>query len=453
MILGGLSRPQRVTLTGSGFPAGAVVLVTAPGCTTAEEVVPLAVTATSLTFEFVFYADGDYSVVITDPTGLCDTCPSDPIILTPLPQECPDVRAFKTFGQLIDETMTLAGDPDGAIWPRDDVRGHVVQGYKIVADKFPIFFDWTYAENLPAGWSVSQPWELLQLGSIAGGAAATFNYGVANFTAEFERRAGRSIGFDERDRFGPANHTSPFEATDGLLSRAGASTDIPAVAELPKELTKLDRVTWDQRGLDPLEPRTFSRMDSRYEITKGEVYAYMWQKDGVRSLRKVRVPAAQCDTYVVEGSWGIVRTIGDITTDTPTGSWGVPRIIEGQHPIGPDQWGLPRRFYREGKNVRVEMFRLGRPYENDFTVCELPPRYADYLKNYALSHLYGIPGPGYDAVLEDHYTKRFERDLKRIETRVQHVDREHVTVMGAGRPNVTGPPRPKMPWPFGSRVR
>lgn len=57
------------------------------------------------------------------------------------------------------------------------------------------------------GFSVTQPWEVNQLG-----VAATLNYGVANFTAPFERDAGASIGFDPLDRYGPGTHTSPAEA-------------------------------------------------------------------------------------------------------------------------------------------------------------------------------------------------------------------------------------------------
>jgi len=453
MIKAGISTPQRVTLNGSGFPTGALVLVTPPDCSTPIEVTPLSVTATALVFEFTFFAAGDYSIQVTDPTGLCDTCPSDAAILTPTPAPCPDIRDFKTFGQLVDETMHMLGDDNGVIWTRVQVLRDILEGYLQVAQRLPIFFDWTYLENLPAGFSVTQPWELEQLGSIASGAAATFNYGVANFTAEFERRAGQSIGFDERDRYGPANHTSPFEATDGLLSRAGASTAIPAVADVPRTLTKLDRVTWDHRGIDPLEPRTWSRFDSRYEVTTGEVYAFMWQKDGIRSLRKVRVPAAQAETVTVNGSWGLLRTVGDLTTDTPSGSWGVARLIENQHPIGPELFGIPRRAYQDEKNVRVEHFRQGRVYVNDFTVCELPPRYANYLRNYARGSCYRVPGPGYDASLADHFDKRWARDLARIERRLQTVDTEHVSVMGAGRPNLTGPRRPKLPWQYGSRVR
>ena len=449
-VLAGFSVAQWVTITGTGFPTGALVLVTKPGCSTPIEVVPTSVTSTAITFQFVFDQEGDYSFVVTDPTGACDTCPSVPFLVTAEPLLCPDVAAFLTLGELLAETLHRLGDDDGAIWSADHVRGDLLEAYLQVTIKYHCFWTQTYAENLPAGFSVTQPWELLQLGN--GG--ANFNYGVANFTAEFERRAGASIGFRERDRIGPANHTSPFEATDGLLSRAGASTAIPAVATLPKTLTKLDRVTWDNRGIDALQPRTHSKNDSRYEITAGEVYGYMWEKDGVRTLRKVRVPAAQAETEVINGSWGILRQTTDLSTTTPTGTWGIPRIIEGHHPIGPDLWGAPRRPYLDGLNVRVEHFRQGRLMDADNVVCELPPRYARYLRDYAQASCYNTPGPGYDKALADHFFARWARGLKRIERRLHTVDTEHVTVMGGTGEGLTKrPPRPHLPWAYGSTVR
>jgi hypothetical protein len=448
MIRSGISTPQRVIITGTQFPTGARVLITAPTCDDAILVTPDSVTATTIAFSFVFFTAGSYTIEVTDATGLCDTCPSPPFTLTTTPVPCPDIRAFKTFGQLLDETQHLLGDDDGVIWTRAQVLVDVQDGYQQIANKLPVFWDAVYLENLPRGFSVTQPWELEHLQASGG-----FNYGVANFTAEFERRAGQSLGWDERDRYGPGNHTSPFEATDGLLARAHASTDIPAVAEVPDTVTSLDRVTWDGRGLDVLEPRSFQLLDSRYEITKGEVYAYMWQKDGLRTLRKVRVPAAQCESYTVNGSWGIMRTPADLSSDVPTGTWGVPRIVESQHALGPEGFGLPRRYYKEQKNVRVEHFRQGRRYVNDLTVCELPPRYATYLRDYALSRAYAVPGPGFDLDLSKHYELRWKRDLARVERRTQTVDTEHVYVMGAGRPNLVGPPRPKYPWQYGSRVR
>lgn len=446
MILAGSSYPQRVTITGTGFTVTAKVLVTMPGADGPITVTPLSATTTQIVFDFTFAVSGDYLLQVTDETGACDTCPSEAVSLVTIVPECPDGTAFKTLGQLVTETAHRLGDDDHVIWTAEDLRQAIRDGYRILATKLAVFWDQGYLENLPRGFSVTQPWELLQLGH--GG--ASFNYGVANFTAEFERR----LGFDERLHYGPANHTSPFEATDGLLERADASTAIPATAEVPKTLTRLDRATWDERGIDALEPRTFSGVDARYEITAGEVFGYFWQKDGVRTFRKVKVPAQQAETVVVNGSWGILRSPADLSTTTPTGTWGVPRQIEGHHPIGPETFGLPRRPYLDHLNVRIEFFRQGRVLADDHAICELPPRYAVYLRDYARSVCFGTAGPGYDQRLSEHFDQRWQRGLKRIDMRVRAVDTEHTFVMGGdGRPAVAGPPRPKLPWQFGSRVR
>jgi hypothetical protein len=449
MIRCGLSTPQHVTLNGTGFPAVVVVLVTPPNATTAISVTPLTMSSTVVTFEYVFATCGTYTVVVADATGACDDCASDPFTLNPTAIPCPTLTDVLTLQDLREQVQHRLGDDDGAIWTTDEVDGNLVDGYLQIATQLPVFWDIAYAENLPRGFSVTQPWELLLLDG-----SGDFNYGVANFTAGFERLAGASMGFDSRKRYGPANHTSPFEATDGLLSRAGASTAIPATAELPKTLTKLDRVSWDTRAIDALEPRSYARLDSRFEITTGEVYGFMWQKDGVRTLRKVKVPASQCDTVTVTGSWGVLRTPADLTSTTPTGTWGIARVIEGHHPIGPDVWGAPRRVYLEGKNVRVEHFRQGRVLSASNSVCELPNRYARYIVDYAIGSCLDRPGPGYDALLAKHFLDRWRRGLARIARRLELVDTERVAVMGgAGQPSVFRPPRPALPWAYGSRVR
>jgi hypothetical protein len=350
-----------------------------------------------------------------------------------------------TLRQLRVQTLTRLGDTATQIWTGDEVDGHLVQGYLQIATALEVFWDWVYAENLPRGWSYNQPWEKAMLPESGG-----FDFGYANFTAEFERRM---LG-DERLRYGPGNYTSPFEATDGFLSRAQASTDIPATAELPKTLTALSRVLWDERAIDAMEARTLSREDSRYEITKGEVFGYIWQKDGIRTLRKVRVPAAQATTYTVDGSWGLLRSTGDLTTETVTGTWGVPRRIPGQHPIGSTFFGIPRRVYHDGMNVRIEHFRQGRALRASDDVCELPERYALYLRDYAMQKCLERSGPGQDLKLAAHFKARWARGLARIERRLQLVDAERISVMGGdGRPSVTRPPRPRLPWAYGSVVR
>lgn len=350
-----------------------------------------------------------------------------------------------TLGQLRAQVASRLGDVEAAIWTGDEIDLHLVDGYQQIANTLGVFWDQAYLENRPAAFSVSQTWELAFLGS-----AAPFTVGVANFTYEDERRL---LG-DERLRLGPANYTSPFEFTDGHLSDAGADTSIPATADLPKTVTALDRVTWDARGIDAMEARTLSRMDARYELTVGEVYGYIWQKDGIRTLRKVRVPGQPSDNAQIDGAWGLLRNPADLADDTVTGTWGVPRRIPGHHPIGPDTFGAPRRPFLDGKNVRVEHFRQGRALDSSASVCELPDRYAVYLRDYAMALCLGRRGPGQDLKLAAHFQQRWDRAIARIQRRLQVVDAERVSVIGGdGRPSVSRPPRPSLPWQYGSRVR
>lgn len=447
MIRAGISTPQQVTVTGTDFIATAIVLVTPPGASSPLRVVPISATTTVVIFAFVFDEPGDYTIIVADATGQCDACASSPFTLSLVADADLGARfdAPQTLGLLRAATRHRLGD-DGSIWPDDEIDRYLREGYTTAATALRIFWDQTYAENLPGGFSLTQPWERQHLN-----ASGRFDAGVANFTAEFERRAWG----DERQRIGPGNHTSPFEATDGLLARANASPAIPATSELPPTLTALDRVLWDTRLIEPLEPRTFERLDSRYETTTGEVYGYLWQKDGVRTLRKVRVPAAQAATVTVNGSWGLCRDVADVCADTPDGTWGIVRQVPTVQPLGPETFGVARRFFLDGMNVRVEHFRQGRAMRSAEDACELPPRYARYLLDFAQGRCLSRPGPGFDEALGQLFLQKWARGLARIARRVALVDTEHVHVMGGNDgARLSGrPPRPRLPWAYGSSVR
>lgn len=357
----------------------------------------------------------------------------------------PIAVSLMTKARLRDDVLARLGDADEQIWTTAEIDQYLVEGYEEIANTLSVFYDWTYTENLPRGFSYTQPWERPLLIAMGG-----FDYGCANYTAAFER----GLLDSERDQSGPANHTSPFEATDAWLSSVGASAEIPATAELPKTLTALLRVSWDTRGIDAMEARRLSRLDTRYEVTKGEVYGYIWQKDGVRTLRKIRVPSAQADTVTVNGSWGAMRQVTSVSTETVTGTWGLPRRIAGHHPIGSDRLGAPRRVFLDGKNVRVEHARQGRPLDRGTAICELPDRYALYLRDYAMAQALGRRGPGQDLKLSQHFTQRWQRDLARLARRMTAVNAERVSVIGGdGRPSVSRPPRPSLPWQYGRQVR
>lgn len=447
---------------------------------------------------------------------------------------------MKTLGVLREETRQRLGDLRRLIWPDDEIDIHLRNGYQTIANDRKVFWDWTYLDNLPRGFSYTQPWEakflpnvVLTIGEerprstgfsytqpweqafLSHLTGVTNDLGPANFTSRFElellAKAGPYVnidpvgpgnhtntfeetdgdvttklglqlttpilrdhvgGFDfghanytypeefsefddARTADGPANHTSPFEVLDGLLTRSGASGAIPATADLPATITSLERVTWDKRGIDAMTPNRLQNMDSRYELTEGEVYGYMWQKDGIRTLRKIRVPAQQCDTVAVDGSWGLCRSVTALgLAPTSVSTWGTPRRLAGHHPLGAEHFGGVRQFHLEGKNVRVEHYRQGRTMTDSSDICELPERYADYLRDYAMAQCLSRPGPGQDLELAQHFTQRWARGMARVARRIDMVDRQRTVVLGGdGQPMTHRPPRPSMPWPYGSVVR
>lgn len=351
-----------------------------------------------------------------------------------------------TLGELRTQVLARLGDPAGAIWSVAEVDGLLHTACDAIAMQCELFWDWTYLENLPPSFSYTAAFERDYLPE------AGFNTGRATFSSEFERRLCPDV--DERDMVGPGVCTSPFEATEGFLAAIGGPNDIPATAELPKTVTALSRVTWDARTIDAVDPRPVSLADARYELTPGEVRAYTYQKDGVRTLRKIRVPAAMAAVVTVNGSWGGMRQVTDLSTDAVTGTWGLPRRIPGHHPIGTELFGLPRRPYLEGTNVRVEHFRTGRPLLVPQDVCELPDRYALYLRDYVQAVCLEHAGPGQDVALAQFYRARWTRHLARLTKRVTLVDHEHAAVMGGtDTPLTRRPPVARLPWQYAERVR
>lgn len=324
------------------------------------------------------------------------------------------------------------GDEAAVVWSRDTVDAALTAAYLQIAQTRRVFPDWTYLENLPRGFSYTQAWEK-KFGSVA------FDYGIGNFTASWERPSTEP----ELTAQGPTAHTCPAEVRHDRL------TDLSATADLPATATEIARVVWDRATITALEPATLARLDSRYELTEGEVYGFTYRQDGVRTLRKIRKPAARADTYTVSGSWGICRSLSDLGVAV-TGSWGIPRRIDGEHPMGPESFGTPRRFYRDGKNVRVEHWRHGRALSAG---CELPARYAQALVEYALARCLEQVGPGQNLTLARYHEQRWQRHLARIDRRVRAAQAARVSRLGGARPEARRPPRPRLPWQYGSVVR
>lgn len=333
------------------------------------------------------------------------------------------------------------GDSAEAIWTTDEIESYVRLGVKELADRCRIVWDQIYLENLPAGFSYTAKFER---------SFAVFDYGRGGYTFEEEAETADEDGLIEMDEMRRAFHTSPSEIA--MLEDVDASTDIPATSDLPPTLTDIDRATWDKSLIDATNHARVSRMDSRYETTEGEVIAYIWQREGPNTLRKVRVPNEMAETVDVIGSWGIVRDIGDVSDEDVDGSWGIPRRIPSWHPMGwSEGWGTPRRFYLDEKNVKLEHWR--QPYVESMRESELPEQYFRYITDYAQWRALTRNGPGQDYKHAQLYQNRWLRNIERIVRRIERQQNERIHRMGGAMPVAVGPPRPRLPWQYGQRVR
>lgn len=333
------------------------------------------------------------------------------------------------------------GDAGETIWTRAEIERYVEVGARELAESCRMIWDQLYLENLPAGFSHTARFEARYL---------TFTYGLGGYTSQDEGELADSQGLIEMDEQRMAFHTSPGDLP--YLEDVGAPTTIPALADLPDTLTDIERTVWDKRKIEATNHHRVSRHDSRYQITEGEVFAYIWQKEGPSTLRKIRVPAEVAWTYEHAGSWGIVRDIGDVSSQDADGTWGVPRRIPAWHPMGwSEGWGTPRRFYRDERNVRVEHYR--QPHLENMRESDLPDQYFKYLAHYAQTKALRRNGPGQDYKLAQLYDEKWKRCVQRVIGRVERQRKEvwH-RLGGTGQPPI-GPPRPRLPWQYGQPTR
>lgn len=178
------------------------------------------------------------------------------------------------------------------------------------------------------------------------------------------------------------------------------------------------------------------------------VATYTSSFEATEVLRAWTVVIGPCFyTAAWEVTTGCVSRLG--LTITVSQQWGVPRQISGQHPLGSEAFGSLRRCYQDGMNVRVEHWRQGRPMDDATDVCELPTRYANYLRDFALWQALQRPSAGQDLILAAHYKERWTREVDRITKRTRRVETERLIVLGGPIAARRVPPT----WPYGSVLR
>lgn len=363
-------------------------------------------------------------------------------------------RALR-LANLCSRVLHRLGDSAQVIWAEEEIDSYIQQAMFEMVTLTRLVWDQLYLENIPPGFhcTMEDEEDLLE---------HEFHYGVAACTQEWELEYGETAGFWLADEVSWGNHTSPAELP--YLARLGLGTML-GTAIMPTSLIEIERSSWDHRTMEALSVRGLIDNDSRFEETEGEVFGYTWRKDGPRTFRKMRVPAEMAQLMTTDGSFGIARNIDDPSeSEGVAGTWGIPRRIRGWHPMGSTVgYGLPRRFYYDSLNVKVEHWRKFEALckqselkdgEIQNFAGEIPRHYFLYIGDYCQWMALKRNGPGRNYKLAQLYKDRWDRNLGRIKDRIGRQNKERVYRAGGNDPAPRGgPPRPRLPWQYGKRVR
>lgn len=387
----------------------------------------------------------------------------DPNIIVP-PQEAPPEFAYEPendrsrlirLSNLCSRVLHRLGDSDQKIWDEDEIDSYILQAALEMATVTRLVWDRVYLENVPPGFSQTNAWE-------EGLLEHEFHYGTAAVTAEWELEEGDRAGLWHADGVTWGTHTSPGDLHN---YDALGYAKMKGTAILPRTLVEIERSTWDERTMEALSTRDLIENDSRFQITEGEVLGYTWRQDGNRIYRKYRVPAEMAWLVEHDGGFGIARNVDAVSEDDGvTGTWGIPRRLSGWHPIGSTVgFGLPRRFYRDNLNVKVEHWRkfVARCKMSEAIdgilprlAGEIPRRYFLYITDYCQWKALWRNGPGQNYKMGQLYKDRWERNLGRLRSRIVRTNKERLGRLGGNDPSPRSkPPRPRLPWAYGSKVR
>lgn len=340
---------------------------------------------------------------------------------------------------LVERVLHRLGDSDQKIWTYTEIEASITQGALEMGASVNVILDMAYLECIPPGFSYTSAWEK---------AFARFDYGHSGYTSVNEAEYAAEV-IKAEDTL-PGGFTCPAEIT--YLASIGASTALRSVGDVPDDAIEIERGVYNHLTVVATSHRHAEDYDNRFQTQTGPIIAYTLDNEGYRRIRKIRVPTMIAGYFGIEGSWGTLRLPTEITTATVTGTWGIPRRVDGHHPMGDTHgWGIARRFYDDNYNFRIEYWRQPRADANG---SELTNRYFLYLGDFAQWRALTRSGPGQNYKLAQLYKDRWERGLARIKNRVNRQNNQKLRrAGGSDMVYKAGPPRPRLPWQYGQTVR
>lgn len=292
----------------------------------------------------------------------------------------------KTLATVTTEVQTRLGDTAASLWSAAEIQRYLIEGYSAIAFRTHCFWKEQFINDAAATANITAEWERQYVSTVHG--VFTFTGGTEN-SWEREYVTGPLLG--------PSNHTADWEATNGYAPFVGK-----AVYELPSDLIQIERATWDNYRIDPLNSAELQLANSRYLFETGNPRGYLMDGDGLRKLRKWPIPSASA---------------------TGTTS-----------------------------NFKIEFSRQGSSVSDATDEFELPGRYSKYLRHYACWRCLEREGKGQDLPLANFWKTLYEAGIGRmLERKRLFRQRRIVTLKQFGRTR-TAPPLARLPWQYGRVV-
>lgn len=408
-----------------------------------------------------------------------------------------------TLESLTTETLIRLGDRKARIWPRSLVKRYLIEGYNQLCLLARPLWDVTIFEDKPPAANEDFTFESefgAHLEKVPGEARAAHypggvHEGTANYEHEFEK------DFLKTNGKGPANFNHHFEAPYATAYPA-------AVSQMPSTMIQVERVAWSGRKVPVMSSNGMEwGLDAQFETVRGDVEAYLMDKEGMYGLRRYRVPSGNGTYFTYQGRWGTIRKVGETTSSTllpfprlgffarmvsthvihppdvgislswsfsfanlvqvVTGalttlsafagailspSRGVIRRIPGFHPSGGTR-GIIRRIILDHRNTRAEFHRRGVD-PSTHSEFELPDFYMRYVRHFAMARCFNHDGDGQDKRMSKLFQKMFMKGVERIVKRCSTVQAAKFNTLGQGSTPSNGrPPLARLPWNYPSPDR
>lgn len=420
-----------------------------------------------------------------------------------------------TLLSLRENIASRLGDSDYRVWSEDqiesfinDVQEQFCQDTGLLREAWPM-------DELPRVSNYNYPFEkqfmtatrTWALFAAAPTVKPAITYDRANYNYPWER------DFSD-DGVGPASCNQAWERDqyfgDDTLGLIPAGTDplvrayvapvrflgndfIPATVILPERAVEALRVVWDGRRVWPQNSNMIGDRDRLFEEIPGQFDQYTIMHDGMRYLRKYRIPAGRGvhDVVAPNPSYaGMMRgflnydalvftafdlfnkdfwnycglpTPGTVWTTvtshnlkqgwsggywdgaTIMGTFGAVRRLPGMR-ISGGPYGIIRRLSYDNQNTVFEARRRCRRVVADNDTFDVPEPLLRFIRDKVTSMLLMLPGPGFDDKLAKFYDGRY---MVGVGLARSWMDRVHKMKRRAYGKNPKRPyPPARVQWPY-----